>query len=54
MKIVPVSSIISMQYKNTKEKKDNHQKEFVDVVDDLTNYRKCGIIKLGNYVDIKI
>jgi len=51
--IEPVVNIYYQQYQYNK-KKDNHQKEFVEVVDDLTNGLKCGIINVGTKVDIKI
>ena len=53
MHIEPVVNIYYQQYQYNK-KKDNHQKEFVEVVDDLTNELKCGIINVGTKVDIKI
>ena len=46
-------NIYYTQYQYNK-KKDNHQKEFVEVVDDLTNELRCGIINVGTKVDIKI
>lgn len=53
MKITPVNSIQYCQYSYNK-KKGNHQKHFIEVVENLTKQKKCGIIELENKVDIKI
>lgn len=48
MNIKPVSNIYYSQYKYNK-KKDNEQKDFVDVVEDINKDKK-----LGHKIDIKI
>ena len=54
MEIIPVTNITYAQYKGNKKHRENEQKEFVEVVEDLTNFKKCDIICIGKIVDIKI
>lgn len=49
MNIKPINNIIYFKYQYNK-KKDDHQKEFVEVAENLTKDKKCGIIE----IDIKV